>query len=277
MARELIHRRVRIKMREFCVAYGTLGLITDAFDAEGFVEGKQANLGGQRRSLFATYENNINWADSEQVDRAIRVFEDMLSWGQEPYFSAEFLPKMRQLVKSDGYSIDDQLRIRRVYPSPLTDMHLDQVQDPSAIEEYLDRLHAIGDTDPSLAISYAKSMIESTAKLVLEEMGETYNKRSDLPTLGKAVQKALNVHPETIAPSQRGREVILAALGNLSQIVIRVAELRNEYGIAHGDIRPAYSLGSRHARLVVGMAFVYCRFLLDTLRDRRILPSEARK
>ena len=257
-------------MQEFCVSFGVLRSITNAFIAEGFVEGPQVDLGGQRRSLFATYESDVDWSDQGQVDRAVRVFEEMLSWGQgDAWFNNTFLPKIRRLFEYDGYLVDDQLFIRPIRPWPLADLPLDQLQDPSAIQEHLDRLNAVGDSDPALAISCAKSLIESTTKLVLEELGETYSVKDDLPALVKGAQKALEVHPETIAPTKKGRQTILAAMGNLSQIATRVAELRNEYGIAHGQVHPTYNLGPRHAHLVVGMAMVYCRFLIETLFSRR--------
>ena len=274
MGRDLIHRRLRIEMREFCVGFGTLRFITDAFNAEGFVEGSPVHLSGERRSLFESYENNIDWTNPEQATRALRVFEDMLSWsGDNTRFSEEFLPKVLQRLP-DGFLIDDRSRIRRTDPWPLTELPLDQLSDPSAVEEYFARLNTAGETDPPLAISYAKSLLEATTKLVLEELGHPYEPNDDLPTLAKAAQKALKVHTDVIAPTKRGRETILAALGNLSQVAIRVAELRNEYGIAHGHARPSYTLGPRHAHLVVGMVSVYCRFLLETLSHRRSQPPD---
>ena len=272
---DLIHRRVRLEMQEFCVEYGVLRSITNAFTAEGFVEGPPVDMAGQRRSLFATYENNIDWTDQEQVGRAVRVFEDMLTWGQDnPWFNKNSLPKIRRLFEYDGYLVDDQLHIGPIESWPMAELPLDQLRDPSAIREYLDRLTAVGDNDPPLAISYAKSLIESTTKLILEELGQIYDAKDDLPSLAKSAQEALKIHPETVAPTKKGRQAIVIALGNLSQIAIRVAELRNEYGIAHGQTRATYNLGPRHAHLVVGMAIVYCRFLIETLLARRSQPLE---
>ena len=80
-------------------------------------------------------------------------------------------------------------------------MLLEQLRDPSAIEEHLRRLDATGDGDPPLAISSAKAIVEATCKHVLDELNEPWDERADVPTLVKAVQRALKVHPETIAPT----------------------------------------------------------------------------
>ena len=146
------------------------------------------------------------------------------------------------------------------------DLPLDHLQDPSSIEEHLARINL---NDPSQAISSCKSLIEATIKHVLEELGENYNNRADVPMLMKQVQKCLKVHPDTIAPTVKGRETIVRILSNLSQVSVGIAELRNEYGMDHGRTRSSYGLGPRHAGLAFGAAQTLCRFLLETLADRR--------
>jgi hypothetical protein len=124
-------------------------------------------------------------------------------------------------------------------------------------------------TDPPLAISSARALVEATCKHVLEELEESYDDKADLPALVKAVQKALKVHPDTIAPTAKGRDTIVRTLSNLSQVAIGLAELRNEYGPDHGRTRSTSGMRPRHAHLAIGAAQTYCRFLLETLRDRR--------
>src|SRR5215213_2343386 len=105
------------------------------------------------------------------------------------------------------------------------------------MEEHLRRLESAGDSDPTLSISSAKAVVEATCKLVLEELNETYDHAADISSLVKAVQRALKVHPDTIAPTARGRDTIVRTLSNLSQVVVGLAELRNEYGPDHGRTR----------------------------------------
>jgi len=272
MADDLIHPRTRREIREFASGWGVLRTIEDAFEMEGFVKGPEVDSGGQRRSLFDTYAQAIEWSDPGQVSRAVRVFEEILSWGSSEDDGATppnaAISKIGRLLDGDGYSFDGG-RLRPKSDTSLVALPVEHLGSPAAIEEHLQRLNGTGDSDPALAISSAKSIIESTCKHVLEELGEDYDDRSEIPALVKQVQKALKVHPEEISPTAKGRETIIRTLSNLSQVAVGVAELRNEYGPDHGRTRPSGGLRPRHAHLAAGAAQTYCRFLLETLRDRR--------
>ena len=273
--RDLIHRRVRAEFRELASGWGVLRTIESAFQVEGFEPGPEVMGDGQRRSLFDTYANVIDWGDPQHVRRALRVFEEILSWGDdvEDRYRDPVMAKLQRVLEHDGYTISDNNTIRHVTTRHLAELPLGELRDPSAIEEHLRRLDATGDADPALAISSAKAIVEATCKHVLEELGEAYDDRADVPALVRAVQKALKVHPEAIAPTAKGREAIVRTLSNLSQLVTGLAELRNEYGPDHGRTRSTSGLGPRHAHLAVGAAQTFCRFLLETLRDRRDAAS----
>lgn len=266
-----------------CAAYGTLTTIRAAFEDEAFVRSSEPLPGESpetRRGTFHDYADRCDLADPEQVSRLLRVFETILSWvpDSEPYYPGYGAPlfvehpeseRIRKHLRRDGYDVDDDGRIVSAAARVLVQLPLDQLRDASAIQEHLDRLSAAADADPALAISSAKALLEATCKLVLRELGEDYEERADVPALARAVQIALKVHPEKIAPTAKGRETILRTLSNLSQVATGLAELRNEYGPDHGRTRPSVGLRPRHAHLAVGAAQTYCRFLLETLRDRR--------
>ena len=268
MSSDLIHRRVRIEFRELSSGWGTLRLISDAFDAEGFAPGPEPEEDTARRGLFNAYANAIDWHDYGQVARALRVFEEILSWGEDvmPESREKALAKLRRLLGYDGYVLDDGGSIRRSSHRRLAELPLEHLRDAASIEEHLGRLDP---SDPSLAISSAKSLIEATCKHVLEDLRTPYDDKPDIPALVKSVQKALKAHPDTVAPTARGRETIVRVLSNLSQVAVGIAELRNEYGTDHGRTRPSGGLGPRHAHLAAGVAHTYCYFLLETLADRR--------
>lgn len=90
----------------------------------------------------------------------------------------------------------------------------------SSIREHLDRIAASTDTDPGVAISGAKALIEATTKLVLNDLGEEYDEKADVPVLVKAAQKALMLHPETLAPTKPGADITKRLLSNLSQLAV---------------------------------------------------------
>ena len=268
MGGDLISRRVRIEFRELASAWGTLRLITDAFGAEEFVAGPESEEGTARRSLFSAYAHAIDWQDYGQVSRSLRVFEEILSWVDDVTAESrdKAFEKVRRLLDYDGYVLDDVGRIRRSAHRRLADLPLEHLRDAASIEEHLGRLDP---NDPPLAISAAKSLIEATCKHVLEDLSTPYEERGDIPALVKSVQKALKAHPETVAPTAKGRDTIVRVLSNLSQVAIGIAELRNEYGTDHGRTRHSGGLGLRHAHLAAGVAHTYCYFLLETLADRR--------
>jgi len=98
----------------------------------------------------------------------------------------------------------------------------ENLADPSGIYEHLDRLAQVSDQDPAAAISGAKALIEATTKVVLRELQVAFEEQDDVPALVKAAQKALKLHPETLAPTAPGVEIVKRILSNLSQLAIGV-------------------------------------------------------
>lgn len=197
------------------------------------------------------------------------VFEELLSWCSDNEYGNPQREQLTRHLRRDGYQVDEEGRIRGSVASKLAEIPLDALSDPKSILEHLERIAGATDADPPLAISGWKALIEATTKLVLIELGEPVDEKADLPALVKAAQKALKLHPETLAPTAAGRETVIRILSNLSQLAIGVAELRNEYGPDHGRSRPTIGLGPRHAHLAVGSASTYVRMLLETLDARR--------
>ncbi len=273
---DLVHPRTRNAFRETCSDYAVVRQICQAFENEGFhpAPDEVAPPGGwygpgQRRGTFDCYTAQVDWSNPTEVRRVLNVFEEILGWldDNDEYGAKRKEELLRQLAR-DSYDIDDVGRIRRPI-FVVSSLDLSGLREPDAIFEHLDRMSGAMDTDPALAISGAKALVEATIKTVLEELGETYDDRSNVPALVKAAQKALRLHPDLLAPSAKGVETISRVLSGLSQIAISTAELRNEYGTDHGRSRPTSGLGPRHAHLAVGAATTYCRMLLETLMVRR--------
>lgn len=107
---------------------------------------------------------------------------------------------------------------------------------------YADPIGRVMDADPAQAIGGARALIEATTNLVLMQLGVAYDEHADVSTLAKAAQKALRLHPETLATTGRGSETVRRILSNLSQVAVGVAELRNEYGPDHGRTWPLAAL-----------------------------------
>lgn len=212
---------------------------------------------------FITTEDNARaaWAEAAGI----------LHWSMEQTTEAiRDRTHLLEDVAAFRETIDNQLRARRTRPG-MPPLQLDHIVNRTALQENLVRLYnAIERDDPALAISCAKALIEATSKIVLEELGKSYSNTEKVPALVRMVQKALKAHPDTIAPTAKGRDTIVRVLSNLSQVADGIAELRNEYGPDHGRTRSTGGLERRHALLAAGSALSYCEFLLETLRSRSI-------
>lgn len=256
--------------------------IERAFENEGLEPASDADApesgwygDGQRRGTFDRYTAAVDWSDPAAVRTVLDVFEELLSWCADNEYGTPQREQLSRHLRRDGYSIDGDGRIQGSVASKLAEIPLEGLSEPKSILEHLERISAATDADPPLAISGAKALIEATTKLVLIELGESVDEKADLPALVKSAQKALKLHPETLAPTAAGRETVVRILSNLSQLAIGVAELRNEYGPDHGRSRPTVGLGPRHAHLAVGAASTYVRMLLETLAARRAAEKRA--
>ena len=269
--------RTQRALREALVAGDTVAGIADLFQDEGFKPADEPRkaVNGQRRELVERYYALINWNSPEQTARALRVFESAISrLGQNSYLEQQ-VHEIERFLTLDGFSRDDRGRLDPAETVVLPSDSLTNLKDPSSIRQHLDRLAGTMDSDPEGAIGTAKELIESTAKLVLDTLGQEWSDNSDLPDLVRQAQKALLLHPDAVAPDRRGATSIKAILGGLTAVSIGVAEVRNLYGTGHGRRGRHPGLKPRHAHLAVGAATVYCRLILETLDDPEA-PWQAR-
>lgn len=266
--RPLIHPRVRSAFREASSDWGVVRQIERAFEDEGLDPAPEGDrdwyMPGQRRGTFDRYTALVNWSDARDVRRVLNAFESILDWTD-----GEDRRNLVRHLRRDGYAVDDNGAILGGSATALSEIPLDELTDASSINEHLSRIAASTDEDPALAISGAKALIEATTKLVLVELGEDVDGKADVPALVRQAQKALALHPDTLAPTKPGVEITKRILSNLSQLAIGVAELRNQYGPDHGRTTAIVGLRPRHAHLAVGAASTYCRLLLETLAARR--------
>jgi hypothetical protein len=268
MTRQLIHPRVRSAFREAASDCGAVRQIQRVFEDEGLDAAQDDSRDwyapGQRRGTFDRHTTDVDWTNPKQSRQVLNVFEEKLTWTAD----GDYRDTLVRHLQRDGYTLGDRGRIRGGSAAALAEIPLEQLSDPSSIYEHLARISGSTDTDPGVAISGAKALIEATTKLVLQDLGEAYEERADVPALVKAAQKALALHPDSLAPTKPGADITRRILSNLSQLAIGVAELRNQFGPDHGRTAPGVGLRPRHAHLAVGAETTYCRMLLETLAAR---------
>lgn len=113
--------------------------------------------------------------------------------------------------------------------------------------------------DPSGAITMARTLLESTIKYILEDLGIAYTNNDDLTSLYKKVSKELDLYPE-----KHEEAMFKSILGSCSNIVDKLGSLRNGIGDAHGKGKVYYNPHPRHSELAVNLAGTMALFLIDT-------------
>ena len=125
-------------------------------------------------------------------------------------------------------------------------------------QKALTRLH----DDREGAVTAARSLLETTCKVVLEDVGAPYERTWDLPKLYHHCATKLG-----ISPSQETDDLFRAIFGASQTIVNRVGELRNKLGDAHGRGKLALAVPGHHAELAINLAGSICCFLIACLES----------
>ena len=118
--------------------------------------------------------------------------------------------------------------------------------------------------DPGGAITAARTLLESTCKTILDEMGVEYDDGDDLPKLYRTTATAL-----TLAPDQHSEPLFKQVLGGCKSVVEGLGAIRNRLGDAHGKWKKGPKVSARHAELAVNLAGGMATFLVQTWADRQ--------
>ena len=273
----MISKRLRNRFREYLVGNSVLREIETYFDNYDIAYGELTGgkeYTSERRTMIECYYSTINWQDSKDNLKVLKVFKDIMidissntdTWNKEQL--QETKNELCEFLKRDGFKFDGNLITK------IGQVDFEQIEyatsllDRNYFQEYIERIKNSIESDPKLSIGSSKELIESTLKTILTESKIEYNKNDDIPKLLKAVQKELELVPNEVDQAKKGSETIKILLSNLGQVVIKTAELRNLYGTGHGYEKKK-GLNSRHARLVVNSAIALCTFLLETFEFHR--------
>jgi hypothetical protein len=271
---QLIPRSVRQAVVEAVGGWGlyTVTQIADLFRDEGFDKAVEfeSSGGGQRKQEAEAFQAAIDFSDPDQVDRYVRVVEHILDdhAAATDEDTRQRHERLSRALKRADIESDARGHLRLPSRRPLGVPALGNVPTESGIRLNLARLERL-DQEPEEMIGAAKELVEATAKHVLLELGEAVPEEADLGALSKLALKKLKLHPDAVAPTAKGAEVMMRILGSLGQTAAGLAELRNlGYGTGHGSGRRVRGLARRHAEFAARAAITYTSFVLDTLHDR---------
>jgi hypothetical protein len=118
------------------------------------------------------------------------------------------------------------------------------------------------DTDRDGAITAARTLLETTCKMILDDFDKTVDGAIDLPKLYHTAATELG-----IAPNQHTEELFRALFGSSQTIVNRIGELRNKLGDAHARGNMDLTVPRHYAELVINLAGSMCCFLISCLES----------
>lgn len=167
-----------------------------------------------------------------------------------------FQPLLQQLERGSGAAVDDSVADA-----------LEKFDEPH-INEAWSRALDRRSVDPEGAITAARSLLESVCKHILEDRGESYSDKDDLPKLYKQVSRALN-----LAPSQHTEDAFRQILGGCVAVVEGLGTLRNRLSDAHGKGRARIVPAARHAELAVNLAGAMAIYLVATHGARKEIDA----
>ena len=243
--RDLVPLEVRFAVRDAVGGWGfyTVAQIGELFEVQGFTPAAdfESTASGARRAEAERYQAAIDCRSPEQVDRYLRVAERIL----EDHDNEDGRSRYESLSKAlhrYGLERDAKGRLRLPAPALADSARLAAVPTDSDIRVHLARLERL-DQVPEEMIGAAKELVEATAKFVALELGETVDDHDDLSALSKRALRRLKLHPEAVAPTAKGSEVMVKLLGGLAQVAGGLAELRNMAAAS-----PALSRSARSRR-----------------------------
>lgn len=155
----------------------------------------------------------------------------------------------------------EHLELQDISHRDLLDAEILATWNPDLVGAMWQKARVRSETDPTGAITAARSLLETVIKHILAEMGEEPNDH-DLQRMYKQVARALN-----LAPDQHSEEVFKQILGGCCSIVNGIASVRNGFSDAHGAGPLAARPSQRHARLVVSLAGAFSSFLIESWQN----------
>ncbi|MGV9183991.1 abortive infection family protein [Arcanobacterium canis] len=266
----IISQRTRTSFRDL-TTNSTLREIRAAFEDQGFAPRPDPTFedSSQRRTLTNEYFGSVDWNSASHCERVIKVMEDLVAPMAPDQNGGHTLPVWSKFVRSlkdDGWMVQsDGTFSPLIARDRLTQIRIENINDASAIQEHIDRLRR-SQNDPAAVIGVSKELIESTAKVVLHELGISLDTKLEFPKLIKMVQVELGL--DAASTGIDSESSIKRILGGAANIANGLNELRNAgYGTGHGQVTARVGLAARHARLAVNAAALWCELVLETYSD----------
>lgn len=216
-----------------------------------------------------------------QLFRFLGAVVDPLAQGPEG--QTQLVEAINDHLRHDGYRLTE---VGRISGSPRYEVRSSAVGAPSddgisatlaafSPDDVHSRWKAALDrraSDPSGAITLARTLLEDVCKWILAEANDTsVQEKDDLPALYKKLAKVLK-----LAPDDHTEQVFKEILGNCQHVVVSLGALRNKLGDAHSPGPKRARPLARHAELAVNLSGTMATFLVSTWRARQSEQSSGK-
>jgi hypothetical protein len=275
---DLISPGTRRIFQEYLVDTSVLREIQDYFDDQGIPQAQQPSdklPTGQRRALIARYYASVNWKSASDVQKVLKIFEQILQRaapGQYDAAPSSGFAKLSAALLREGYAFEGGREDGRLVSRHGIDLarvtNASSVVDRATLHDHVRRIEQSIEGDPAQAIGSAKELVETVAKHVLQHFGDDPEAFDKFPRLVKTAVARLDIATEDVPEAQKGAQAVAMLTNGLGQLAEGTATLRNLYGTGHGRTRSA-GADTRLARLVVGACSTLAAFLLETLAERQ--------
>lgn len=199
------------------------------------------------------------------LPRFVRTYRNLDSFWPFIKGEASTYAERRQIIGAAFTPLMDYLEDRSSAPGDKLASDLLETFDADGVHAVWAKAIGRRTTDPEGAITLARTLLETVTKRILDETGQSYSDKDDLPKLYTNAPNALN-----LAPTQHTEEPIRAILGGAMNLVNGIGTLRNRLSDSHGrggkaPVKPS----PRHASLAVNTAGAIATFLVETFLERQ--------
>lgn len=254
----------------------TLGKIDKVFGREGFTRSVvQLHGAGQRHQRVLEYIASCDPLSPVDEQRLLRVLDFALDEMNDLLAGdLDRRKKWLKRLKQDGFELDDDGRLHSTLSAQLLGLRT-RTPAKSGVRLVIDRLARTPTDSVDEQIGAAKELVESTARYALKVCGIEVSVNANLPKLVKEAITALEP-VSTTAPSAMDAPV-QRLLGQLGQLPVTVAELRNAVGSGHGRADVIDGLQPWHGRLAVEAAAAWCDAVVALLRQHERREATTRR
>lgn len=194
---------------------------------------------------------------------------------QTAEFQKQLAAKIDALLHPDGYSLvvtrkisgSPYFEIRRTPSGAPSDATISAALakfDPTHVHQRWEVAMDRRSSDPSGAITIARTLLEDVCKWILSEAAEKWEEADDLPKLYRRLAKILK-----LAPDDHTEQVFRQILGSCQSVVESLGALRNKLSDAHSPGPKRARPLPRHAELAVNLAGAMATFLVSTWLARQ--------